>query len=969
MKSIEFPKALRTNTLVGREKEKKLIKEAIEAWGSSRFVCFTGDGGLGKTRLLEQVTLLMGECSPDASCLCSGIMDFYHAEFHLGSGIERAILHTFDPQEKFFSTYREERRHYDALRASGADPQRLLGLRRTLRGLFMEDFNAFARHTRPILLFDTIELIQYEGDYTQQLCPDIFDAEKELWGEAGNWLLQVLPRLENTVVVLAGRPGAAAFQKELDKALDNTLHSYALGAFTSEETLAYLDALAETLKLGGDELGCQTVMGIHSEVGNRLYTLTRGEPLPLSMIVDMLYIGTIRPVDLDHLTFAQIPAQSASWMREFERDTMYALPYINLLRKGVNAERLAIVTGWDEVRCQNVLEPMRRFAFVKQRPGTDLLFLHDKMYEWIDQNQDLAGFVDLEDSCIQIINYYDRIIAGAQPADPAAVDALRVEQLYYHLLRNQEEGLSVYQEWADEALSGGRIEYEMSLRNEMLRFFKPQDPGGQARYLTAHLERRIARDSGTRWVLRFLRHNDNVQARQVADRVWDHGDPPFDRREPSLFESVLQVYRGEALAYLGQMDRAIDDLSRAVDELQGLQSNSSQVQRYLLGLAHKNRGYVYARQRGYEQAIEDYLVAIRILTPLAENKMRRAQLELAHTQRNLAFIYGERGEKIDAEYYCEQALSGFEALQYHWGEALTLNVWGGIAARFHDPYTSARLCKEALQLFTMLDDRRGIGLSSLWLGRAYRRQGAYSPSGNIEGSETLFKQAQGLYEIARGIFEQEVEEPIRLIEASAEEGKLYRDWLKVAYGKKEQNELDRLSEQSETRLKEAIRLADQNKMLAESADCHQDLGNLYQFLGRYDEVWAILQEAEAMLPQGCVLTPENPTALLKCPAPGYLEILGKIYMARGDVVYAQGDIVQAVELWTLAAGYFDLFSSNARRFVEELVTDVGKKLFNEPSGRLKDLEQHCERIEQQYGLKRTYWHDELARLAERRKRG
>ena len=968
MIAIEFPKALRTNILVGREEQKKLIRQVIRAQKSA-FICFIGEGGLGKTRLLEQVPDLVHECAP--LCRCSNIMDFYHAEFHLGSGIERAILHSLDPDKRCFSNYRQERKHYEKLRDSGADPQRLLALRQNLRDLFVKDFNACAQDTHPILLFDTIELIQYEGDYTQQQYPDIFDAEKAFWGETGNWLLQVLPRLENTVVVLAGRPGAAAFEKELNKALSGRdFYSRELGPFTAEETLAYLDALAETLHAGGDGAGSQTVREIRSYVGDKLYTLTHGEPLPLSMIVDMLYKGTIHPSDLDHLTFEQIPAQSARWMREFERDIMFALSYINLLRKGVNAKRLAMVTGWDETRCRNMLEAMQPFVFVKQRPDTDLLFLHDKMYEWNDQNAELAGFVDLEDVCSKIIDHYEQLIKEREETS-VQVDALRAEQLYYHLLRNPEDGLSIYQEWADEALSGGRIEYEMSLRNEMLRFFKP-DPRGKARHLTVHLEQRIARDSATRWVLRFLRHSDHECAKQIADRVWNNSEEPFDRGKHPLFEAVLLVYRGEALAYLGKLDDSIDDLSKAIDKLKNLQIDSQVVRGYLGGLAHKNLGYVYVRQRKYEQAINEYKMAIDILTSLAQDKVRRAQLELAHTQRNLAYVYGECGEKTDAEYYCEQALNSFKRLKYRWGEALTWNVWGGIEAKFHDPYLASRYCGEALQIFSMLGDERGIGLSSLWLGRAYRRLGIYTHHFTPPDSQNWFEKAEELFENARRIFESQVQEPIRLIETIAEQGKLCRDRAKVRRRNQVEAEnskdgMESLEARSEALLKEAIGLADQMELPAESADCRQDLANLYYVLGRFDDAIQVLQEAEDKLPPGCILTPARQPDKLDRQVPGYLEILGKINMSRGDIAYEQGDVEKAIKLWTLAAGYFDLFSRNAWRFVEELATDVGKKLFNETSERLKELEQVCARTEQEYGLERSYWHNELARLAERRR--
>ena len=109
--------ALRTQRLIGRTKEREAIRTAIEAEGELRVLHIIGDGGIGKTRLLEAIPEeILPKCSNKGRCQWGGILDLYHTDLHTNSGIEAAIIKALAPEG--FAEYRTRREEYEKLRPS-----------------------------------------------------------------------------------------------------------------------------------------------------------------------------------------------------------------------------------------------------------------------------------------------------------------------------------------------------------------------------------------------------------------------------------------------------------------------------------------------------------------------------------------------------------------------------------------------------------------------------------------------------------------------------------------------------------------------------------------------------------------------------------------------------------------------------------------------------------------------------------
>ena len=197
----ESPMSVRTN-LVGRDGELQQLKSLLRSRGDRHAFYVYGEGGLGKTRLLEELQRLV----PDAGAgyLTSGIIDLYHTDTHSITDVQLSIVNGLDPNLKHFPRYRRLREEYVRKREQGVDPYRLEHQRGQLTEVFVEEFNRLALDSRKIVLcFDTVEQLQYQSSAVE----DRARVDRAETTRLKPWLLRTLPQLYNALIVFAGRPG------------------------------------------------------------------------------------------------------------------------------------------------------------------------------------------------------------------------------------------------------------------------------------------------------------------------------------------------------------------------------------------------------------------------------------------------------------------------------------------------------------------------------------------------------------------------------------------------------------------------------------------------------------------------------------------------------------------------------------------------------------------------------------------
>ncbi len=566
--------AIRTPEIIGRGRERKAIREAIED-DRTRILYLRGRGGIGKTRLLEEVSAIAEESANKEDCLWGDIIDLYDTANHSGDGLEAAIIRGLDPKEKRFANYRERRKEFVEGRVS-ASPERLEELRKKKDEAFLADYNKLSKHKRPILCFDTLELIQYERDPVQSIC----GIEKFGLEEVQSWLSDRASQMSNTMIILAGRPEPKLYEDLVRSQLVNPEDVYDLGGLSLGETKDYLDTLASSAE---PEVRA-AVQAIDDEGRELIHLYTEGRPIMLSLVLITDWVVKRAPV-FDEIITTPLEelkaddkklAEAREWLEKEiagvllamdpDNPIALALCYAAWARKGLNAELLTRMSGLSVEESTKVLDDLKGLAFVKTRPGTDLIFLHDEMYELMDEHI-LKDQVEERDQVSQkIIEYYDGEIKKMAPASDIRQNLI-VDRLYYQLLKDPKSGYEEYCWLDDEAIDGHEFNYDMRLRDEILRFFR--HPVNEKRAKMHGLPKdSVDKDCAVRWVKRYIARLEYERALRIIEDIQASDASLFATKEV-LFETELLTVKGKAMALLGRadMDETVGTLKDAINLL------------------------------------------------------------------------------------------------------------------------------------------------------------------------------------------------------------------------------------------------------------------------------------------------------------------------------------------------------------------------------------------------------------------
>jgi len=964
-----FPGVLRTRRLVGREREKAIIREAIEAEGELRILYIVGDGGIGKTRLLEEVPNILAQCKNRDSCRYGGIFDLYVTELQSNSGLEAATMAALDPVEEGFKDYRARRKEYKKLRQAGGDPKRIEALRKQLEELFVQGFNEISTKARVILCLDTVETIQYESDAVQKV------GEIGLTGiEIKDWLLKNLPRLKNVVVILAGRP-KPQLAVDFQNGFGGRLQPLEPRPFSEAETLDYFAAVAEVKPTLQQAL---RKVGLSADQQRVIHHYTAGHPIRIALAIELLIRGLSLPAAFfDSLDKAQsktgdelnairerVEEELVTGIMEASDDIARVLPFVTFARKGINLELLQRLVGeeWSLQRCRRVLNDLKEFSFVKARPGTNWLFLHDEVYDLMDQHliRRRRGLPDPSLASQIISQYYTEKMKAAKGNTR---QNLAVERLYYQLVEKPKDGYAQYAHLSDEAVISHEVGFDMRLRDEMLRTFDKLQKDGHCDGLSRDF---IDRDAAVRWVKRYIAQSEYTEAIEVAKRIaksslYDPGDV--------FFTAALATYQGEAMAYLGRdMPGALNLLQQATGQLE-MASPRDKYEEWnkdlVLGRGYNDLGYNYVRLKQYENAAAEFVKALPHL--------RRTGLlsQQADTLKNLAYVYALQGRFDEATVLCRDSLDLWQRSGYRFGEGLAWNVLGIIFLQrgIHD---AARIyCNNALRIFRKLQDERGEGLACIALGQALRQEGSRRDVHTLTKAQGFFRQAETALQRAIQIFTGPVQEQPRVVEAYNELGCVYRDWA-IALGrfKAPAQEIADKGDAALRYLDDSIRLA-RAEMRPEAADSWNDKADVYHRQGNLDAAEHCLDESNALVPAEYLIQEGKGMPTIPGAVSGFWEILGKNSLVRGHIFFARGVgesdpakkrewYQKAVEQYVLAGAYFGRYSSEAPE-LGDAFRGVYERLKERSVEWLTDLQRYAVEVEGRYAIRPTRIQDVFTR--------
>ena len=298
--------------------------------------------------------------------------------------MQQLLADGLDQQAARFVAYRAKSADIERRRAGGVGipPEE----RAALTEVFLQDYQDLASQQRLALRFDTTELIPRESARVQEAC-----GLETSYLEIRDWLLQVLPSLPNTVVLLAGRP-PAPLREELRALAEQSgacsFQDFELGGLSPTACAAYLAELQEQEP---------RLLDIPEEVWALAWQYSEGHPIRLSLVIDLILngrdiadlfpphdeasaasAGNLPVVDIDRYLIEQL--------LDVPEPDRSLLIYLALARKGLDAGLVhTLEPEWPLEECQARLEALRRFTFVKGHTGTAQLFIHDELYALFDR--------------------------------------------------------------------------------------------------------------------------------------------------------------------------------------------------------------------------------------------------------------------------------------------------------------------------------------------------------------------------------------------------------------------------------------------------------------------------------------------------------------------------------------------------------------------------------------------------------
>ncbi len=329
----------RPRYLVSRKEEMAKIRHAIEAPGEEcRLVLLEGSGGLGKTRILEEILRRLGHKATreiygppqvedkwttlSRAIAFSNLFDFADIRLHATTHFLSQLGNPSNWSEKLkFSSYALARDRWKRLVNFGAAFSLVESAEKLAEEAFWQDYTQAAASQRLVILLDTAEQLAINS--SEWLIKRDLLKPSDLIFSTQQWLIDQVRagKFANTTLIIAGRheQGAPFFDalKQMTAEINLEPLAIQLPPFDETETREYFLALQEDMQAGEEtetSARMQPVLEdlLSDEERLRVFWLyTGGQPVRLALYVDLLIEGqTIPPALLD--SFAQAQARTGS---------------------------------------------------------------------------------------------------------------------------------------------------------------------------------------------------------------------------------------------------------------------------------------------------------------------------------------------------------------------------------------------------------------------------------------------------------------------------------------------------------------------------------------------------------------------------------------------------------------------------------------------------------------------------------
>ena len=685
---------------IGREEQLALLGDLLGApLGSRRVLLVHGPGGIGKTKLLQEIYKRQEEYVRllGGPLLFTKTIDFDDISLRLILNVAQRIVEELG--KEWFGDYLSARDTYIRFQFLKADPETLRAQLQRADRLFLECYNQLAQQKRILLLCDTMEVVQ----------------GTDVW----RYLLGMADRLNNTVLILAGRKLDEVWSDLESRWGKDVVYFEELSPFVEEEAADYF---ART------DVGA----GLDLEMRAKLYLLTAGHPILIALAIEWLR----RDMPLDDITsrplseLQTLDEQKLKQTREeFEVILVNKILELTIVDQAIlrmahvylrfDDGILQYLLNLSETETRKMSTELRDFPFVKPRPR-EAYTLHDEMRRlvtkhcWPRVDPHETQRLDLSR---RMVEYYDDLLAGKnenlhqlreqwevarQKKDTdlgqelfrklaeleRQVSVLEVERFHYLLNADSRRAYNYFLEAFDKATLQYRYNFRELLWTEMQS--NESEYAGEQRYQIGI--------RGVKFLLDETRYDESYQRAEIL--LSEYGDQnPVWQIDMLVQMANIDVRRGKTEESLGHFQEALN-----VCQKHKLTAWSGRVESGL--------GWIYRQMGKWKEAEQVYRSALEHSSAVGD--MHR----VAQVLNNLGYVRYLRGNLQSGLILCKQALSMWEEMGYLRWEGLAWSTMGEILTAIGKHKEALNAYDTALRIFGDQEDWEWMATTYHELARA-----------------------------------------------------------------------------------------------------------------------------------------------------------------------------------------------------------------------------------------------------------
>lgn len=695
---------------INREEELEQIEALIGEWGTRRVLCIHGPGGIGKTRLLQEVRKRYADSEETSRLRVLDIIDFDDRNFHIPQNVGRRIAAVLS--EEAFEPYIRGLLDWRRMEMAGVSPEGLEQQSKRVSQILVDNFNEVSSKWRVVLPMDTTDAL--EGTDT--------------WNYMGNLAAQ----MENVLFLVAGR-NAKVLWEELKSKIGEDARLLELPPLETEASEQYLQQKQKLLHVT-----------LAPEIAQKLLLLAQGRPI----LIDLAVEWTAREIPLDWLveeSLTQLKGLSAEEMKKRQKEFEYQLVHhIASIRTQMDRLILALsrvypldremiveLLGLSEDEAEELLEEARTYTyvFIKSLPDGRIA-LHDEMRRMVNQyvwpetdpqgdrqrrdSKQAAAYLERKLKTLrEQIEQLERVEKAAREEQDAKKEleaflerealerelwVLEGRRLRHILFDDLDKGVRTFAEIFDEATQAYRYAFRKTLLEQVQKHVDGLSP--EQKYEVDIRQAKYLLDSG-----------QYPEARDLLVRISGR----TGLRPDQQIDTCIQLANVEIR--LGKFQDGIRLFQEAV------QISKEHGLREWLAKAETGLGWAYRLVHDRRKAGEHYEVALDLAIEIG------AKHQQALLYNNLGFVYAYyahiRGNKEKALWFCNQALSIWKELDYKRaiGQAYsTLGCITYMAGRFDEALSCFR---KALDIFEPAHDHEWLSTVYSWRGALHMWMGRF----------------------------------------------------------------------------------------------------------------------------------------------------------------------------------------------------------------------------------------------------